>query len=119
MPEKFCEILRKTRIQKKMNQSDLAKKAGMQPSAISHFETGTRTPSFHNLHRLADALGVSIDLLLDREIHAGASGPAADQLFRNYEKLSESDQEMISDMAKRLADMNSGNSVEDTEGDGT
>ena len=37
-----------------------------QASAISHFETGTRKPSFDNLRRLADALDVTTDYLLGR-----------------------------------------------------
>lgn len=35
-------------------------------STIVHFETGIRLPSFKNLVRLADALGVSMDFLAGR-----------------------------------------------------
>lgn len=53
-----------------LSQSALAHKAGFDPSAISHFETGTREPNITNLVKLADALGVSTDRLIfgvDRE----------------------------------------------------
>jgi transcriptional regulator with XRE-family HTH domain len=49
-----------------MKQMDLARKTRLKQSAISQFETGRRTPSFHNLRRLADALEVSADYLLGR-----------------------------------------------------
>lgn len=89
-----------------MSQADLAEKAGMQSSAISHFEAGRRSPSFDNLKRLADALNVTIDFLLGRQPEARVAGPAADQLFRNFEKLTAEDQETLSSFAKMLAEKN-------------
>ena len=49
-----------------MSQADLADKTGLQPAAVSHFETGQRSPSFENLKKLADALSISVDYLLGR-----------------------------------------------------
>jgi transcriptional regulator with XRE-family HTH domain len=109
----FPEILRRTRDDKGLSQSDLAEKAGMQPSAISHFEAGRRSPSFDNLKRLADALNVTIDFLLGREKEAKPAGPVAEQLFRDFEKLSAQDQETLSSFAKVLAAKNKGRSKED------
>ncbi|GJM04877.1 MAG: HTH-type transcriptional regulator Xre [marine bacterium B5-7] len=48
------------------NQEALAKKASLQPAAISHFETGARKPSFDNLRKLALALEVTTDYLLGK-----------------------------------------------------
>lgn len=45
-------------------QDDLARVAGLQCTAISHFETGSRTPSLPNFIKLAKALRVSADWLL-------------------------------------------------------
>ena len=47
-----------------MTQAELAEKAGMHVTIISHYETGRRTPSMVNLRILVDALGVSADYLL-------------------------------------------------------
>jgi len=102
MPEKFEERLRKARQDKGLSQADLAKKASLQPSAVSHFETGTRSPSFENLRRLADALGVSIDYLLGRQTDEEAAGPVAQRLYRNFEKMTSDDQETIAEMAEML-----------------
>ena len=70
------------------------------PAAISHFETGERRPSLENLLKLADALAVSVDYLLGREVARATS--ASGKLLKDFEKLSLKDQEVISDMAKLL-----------------
>lgn len=74
-----------------LSQAALAAKAGLQPTAISHFETGTRSPSFDNLKRLADALNVATDYLIGRSDDLKLAGPETDNLFRGLEKLSEAD----------------------------
>lgn len=102
MSDKFEGRLRKARQIKGLSQAELAKRAGFQPSAISHFETGARSPSFENLRRLADALGVSIDFLLGRQTGDSAAGPLAQKLFRNFEKMTPTDQETIAEMADML-----------------
>lgn len=62
----FPQRLTAARKFRRMNQMDLARRTRLKQSAISQFETGRRTPSFHNLRRLADALEVSADYLLGR-----------------------------------------------------
>jgi transcriptional regulator with XRE-family HTH domain len=106
MPESFPDLLRKTREDKGLSQSELAHKAGFQPSAISHFESGRRSPSFENLKRLADALSVTIDYLLGRETEPKTAGPVAEQLFRNFGLMSSDDQESLAKFAKLLAEKN-------------
>ena len=106
MPESFPDLLRKTREDKGLSQSELAEKAGFQPSAISHFESGRRAPSFDNLKRLANALSVNIDYLLGRETDLKSAGPVAEQLFRDFEEMSSDDQESLAKIAKMLAEKN-------------
>lgn len=62
----FADRLRTVRKLRNLSQGDLAERTGLQPSAVSHFESDRRTPSFDNLKRLADALNVSADYLLGR-----------------------------------------------------
>src|SRR5215831_4298497 len=84
--EIFPARLRAARDKRGLNQGDLAKRAGLQASAISHFETGTRKPSFDNLRRLADALDVTTDYLLGRVTELnGLAG--VDKLHRHYDRL--------------------------------
>lgn len=101
MPENFSKRLKKIREEKKLSQAELAQKADLQTAAVSHFETGQRKPSFDNLKRLADALNVSVDYLLGREIKD--SGDIAEKLFRDFEKLSANDQQKIKEFAEFLA----------------
>jgi transcriptional regulator with XRE-family HTH domain len=86
-----------------MSQADLAQASELQPSAISHFETGGRAPSFDNLKRLADALKVTTDYLIGRSEEPTLSTEVASRLFRHAEKLSSADLEMLEQMAQTLA----------------
>jgi transcriptional regulator with XRE-family HTH domain len=106
MSVEFGQRLRKKREDKGLSQTELAEKTGLQPSAISHFEQGRRSPSFDNLRILADALSVTVDYLLGRQNESHAAGPTADQLFRNFEKLSAGDQETVASFARMLAEKN-------------
>lgn len=98
----FPDRLRQARELRKLNQADLAARSGLQASAISHFETGTRKPSFDNLRRLADALEVTTDFLLGRvdEIKAVAG---ADRLHRHLDRLSAHDRDMFDQMLEIMA----------------
>lgn len=102
-PRDFASRLRAAREGKGLSQAELAERAGLQPSAVSHFETGRRSPSFENLRFLADALGVATDYLLGREKVDTPAGPAAGQMFRDFAKLSAEDQDRIAEYAKMLA----------------
>ena len=102
----FSERLRAARELRKLSQGDLATKTGFQPSAISHFETGNRSPSFDSLKRLADALSVTTDYLLGRTDQAALAGPTAGRLFRHAEQFSEDDLNALESMAEVLARKN-------------
>jgi transcriptional regulator with XRE-family HTH domain len=83
----FPARLKFAREMRNMNQEQLAGAAKLQSSAISHFETGKRKPSFDNLKRLADALGVTTDYLLGRTDDPEGHGAPADPLYRDFQKL--------------------------------
>lgn len=115
MSKEFKDRLKKTREFREMSQADLAKKTGLKPAAVSHFETGQRAPSFDNLRKLSDALIVSIDYLLgriDEEQHGQgmAAAPRAQKLFRHAEKLSDEAFGVLERMAKALSNEEEDNS---------
>ena len=60
----FRHNLRAIREMHELTQEQLAEKAGLQPAAISHFETGQRQPGLRNLVKLCIALNTSPDSLL-------------------------------------------------------
>lgn len=102
----FAGRLAKLRAEANLSQSELAEKSGLPPSAISHFEKKRRLPSYENLLRLADALNISIDFLLGRADNPQGLGPLTDQINRDFQKMSAEDQELMADMAARLAARN-------------
>jgi transcriptional regulator with XRE-family HTH domain len=103
--EIFMQRLRAARELRQWSQSDLATRAGMPPSSIAHFETGTRKPSFDTLKRLANALEVTTDYLLGRVEDPGLA-EAGDPLYRDMGKLSDKDRELAKDFLKMLARRN-------------
>jgi transcriptional regulator with XRE-family HTH domain len=100
----FAERLKTAREAKKMSQAQIAKRAGLQPSHVSHFETGRREPSAENLRALADALGVTTDYLLARHTRQGIAGPRLDQVVTSAERLSDADLDVLAAFAETLAE---------------
>ena len=98
----FGRRLRAARNERGLEQQQLAEKAGLPPSSISHFETGARKPSFDNLRLLADTLDVTTDYLLGR-VTDFKTLAGADQLHRHYNSLESSDRKFADDMITRLA----------------
>jgi len=102
----FSLRLKKARELKEMSQGDLAEKSKLQPSAISHFETGKRKPSFDNLRSLADALEITTDYLLGRTDNSiGIAKP--DKLHRHIQNMTKSDKEFAMEMIEKLAQRSS------------
>ena len=65
---KFKENLKKYRKEIPMTQAGLAKETGLTADWISHYETGKRLPSLPNLIKLADALDLTLDDLVGRNL---------------------------------------------------
>lgn len=99
----FKKRLTDTRKRRELSQEGLARKAGLPATAISHFESGGRKPSFDNLRKLADALDVSIDYLMGRTDEMSGSIVTEAEIFRDYENLTEDDRELARDFMARLA----------------
>jgi transcriptional regulator with XRE-family HTH domain len=97
----FKERLKTARELRALNQTQLAIKAGLPPSSVSHFEAGDRKPSFDNLKRLAIALNVTTDYLLGRSDTPDASGTAG-RIHRDMHKLSSDDLKLAEDFVGML-----------------
>jgi|688.fasta_scaffold371300_2 transcriptional regulator with XRE-family HTH domain len=98
----FAERLRKARDKLGMAQADLAAKAGLPATSISHFENGTRKPSFDNLRRLAQALMVSSDYLLGR-VDLPEMVKESDPLYRDVQNLNDDDRQLTEAFMQMLA----------------
>jgi transcriptional regulator with XRE-family HTH domain len=101
-PDLFAARLRVAREYRGLTQGELAQKTGLQPSAVSHFETGTRKPSFDNLRLLADKLDVTTDYLLGR-VSEFKDLAGADQLHRHYHELGSNDRNVADELITFLA----------------
>ena len=104
--ELFKKRLADTRKRRDLSQVELAKKAGLPATAISHFESGGRKPSFDNLRKLADALDVSIDYLMGRTDEPSGHVSADIEIARHYENMTEADRERARDFMALLAQRN-------------
>ncbi len=104
--EIFQKRLRTARELRDLTQAELATRAGLQPSAISHFEAGTRKPSFNNLRQLATALEIKTDYLLGRTDDLQSIGNTVDAAFRDFSRLSTADQEFAKKFLADLAERN-------------
>lgn len=60
----FGKKLREMRLKKNKSQGDIAKILGVHRSYISGLERGKRNPSLLTIHKVANALGVSVNELL-------------------------------------------------------
>lgn len=60
----IMERIKNRRNELGMTQTELARKAGLQPPAISQYESGVRNPSFEALRKLSYALDVTTDYLM-------------------------------------------------------
>lgn len=97
----FPARLKAARELRKINQADLAIRVGLPPTSISHFESGSRKPSFDNLRRLAESLDVTADFLLGR-VEEPTALAGADRLHRHAQNLSAEDMELAENFMKML-----------------
>lgn len=103
MSEKFPARLKNARELRGLTQTDLGKEAGLPSTTISHFESGSRKPSFDNLRRLTKVLGVSTDYLMGIVDTTDASA-AASRIARHLGQATEDDIKMLEAVAKSLAE---------------
>lgn len=64
---KLADKIKKIRKEKKISQAELAEIAGINPNHLSRLETDKFSPTIPVLKKMANALEVSIDYLLDEE----------------------------------------------------
>ncbi|WP_038762353.1 helix-turn-helix domain-containing protein [Burkholderia pseudomallei] len=86
-----------------LTQAKLAEMIELEQEAVSRWERGTRVPTLHRLQQLSDALGCSVDQLLQR----GSKRPN-DQLAMIADALSGLDDDeraLVVNFVQQFADM--------------
>ncbi len=101
----ICERIIKKREELGFTQTELAKRAGLKPPAISQYETGSRNPSYEALIKLSNALGVTIDYLMSgKEIEiASITDQSMKLLLRITQNLSIDKKDKLLEYALLLA----------------
>ena len=92
----FPKRLRELREWRDLSQGGLAKLADIPASAISHFETGRRTPSLRSLTRLSRALDVTPDVLL--------GDPSSEEMTRHSDEVLLDRLQGLSDESRQIVD---------------
>jgi transcriptional regulator with XRE-family HTH domain len=84
-----------------LNQTELAKRAGLKPPAISQYESGVRNPSYDAMLKLANALGVKVDYLISgiESENEYSLDPMSEILVKILQNLTISKKEEIIDYA--------------------
>lgn len=85
----FAEKLREYREYRSMTQEQLAKRIGVAKSTIAGYESGNRTPDVAKIKKIASALGITGDDLLETEKikRASSMSEEARQLGEIYDRL--------------------------------
>jgi len=97
--KEFSERLRRLRKEHNLSQTDLGKLVSLHYTHIGRYERGSSYPSADSLKRLADALDVSADYLLEGNIEDAAKADFQDRellkMFQEVEKLPAEDKDLI------------------------
>ena len=95
----FAERLRTLRKQKDLSQTELGQRAGLHYTHIGRFERGASRPGGDTLKRLAEALDVTGDYLLDGAQDEAARARFADRdllrQFQEVEQLPDADKHVV------------------------
>lgn len=99
LPNGFAERLRELRKQKGLSQTELGERVEVHYTHIGRYARGVSRPAADTLKRLADALGVSGDYLLEGAVEEAARARFEDrellQQFQEIEKLPEEDKAVV------------------------
>jgi transcriptional regulator with XRE-family HTH domain len=95
----FPDRLKQLRKQNDLSQSQLAEKVNLHYNHIGRYERGQSRPTSDALSRLAEALGVSTDYLIDGTEEEAAKASFNDrellQQFQGVEQLPEKDKHLV------------------------
>lgn len=95
----FAQRLRELRKEKQLSQGDLGGQVGIHYTHIGRYEKGVSLPNSDALNRLADALGVTGDYLLNGSTDSVARARLEDrellQQFQEVETLPDEDKRVV------------------------
>lgn len=94
----FSEKLKLLLFEKEMKQADLCHLTGIPSSLMSEYINGRKSPAMGNAIRIADAFGISLDVLAGREKNARCEY----QLNESADGLTEKEYTFLLDVLRAL-----------------
>jgi transcriptional regulator with XRE-family HTH domain len=95
----FASRLKQLRTQRNLSQSELAKQVGVHYNHIGRYERGQSKPTAQTLTKLAEALSVSTDFLMEGNANEAAKATFQDRellmQFKQVEQLSDEDKHLV------------------------
>lgn len=91
----FGTRLKEARLAKKMRQTEVADKLGIDDTTISKYENDKSEPDNETLQRLSDLYGVSISYLYGEKEESNVNNEYKRKLNEEFDKLSKKDQENL------------------------
>ena len=98
----YAERIRTLRTAANISQGELAEAMNLGRAAISNWETGRTRPDIANIPRLCNVLGISVAAFFSDTPEEAGWNDAERALMRNYRKLSEINQELLSATAQTM-----------------
>lgn len=106
LPKKISQNIKRLRLAANISQSELARRIGITPAAISYYENnGDRTPSIYILCELAKVFRVSIEELTgikELSSEAFSEAKAFFSQFGQINNLSEENQQLVKTLVNNL-----------------
>ena len=100
--ESFSKKLREIRRRKNLSQAEMGKILGLHYTHISRYERGVSKPTVESLKRIAEALEVTTDYLIEDKPDKAAKAKIEDRMlleqFHEIEKLSEEDKYIVKEL---------------------
>ena len=110
MKEGFAQRLRELRKQKNISQAELGEIVGLHYTHVGRYERGVSRPSADTLKRMADALGVSGDYLMEGSLEDAARARLEDRelvrMFQEMKTLLDEDRKMVQKFLDAFLTMN-------------
>jgi transcriptional regulator with XRE-family HTH domain len=97
----FAENLKKWRASKNISQEELSGKIGIHPVQLSRYERGQTTPSIDVVQKIAEALDISIDELVNGSLNKNADSNISDRellsMFKKVQLLNDKQKDTVMD----------------------
>ncbi|HIW40502.1 MAG TPA: helix-turn-helix domain-containing protein [Candidatus Eubacterium pullicola] len=100
----FGNNLRALINERNLTQKEVAKQINMAPSTLGSYVQGTREPDFATLKTIADYFDVSIDYLLDHDLHEYSS-PLDKEMFHIFSSLNDTEKRICIEQCKVFVKM--------------